>query len=312
VIREYAPADAPIAARLWGEVMPEKEPPSPEGLAHWISSHPEHAELRVWIAEVDGEPAGIAFGRFNWTVSPGDTAWTWAGVAEPFRGRGLGSALFAVAEEHTLAIGARVLDAFALEGSSGQRFGEARGFVPRRRAHVLRARLADVDLQALAALEAAKRAEGFHVEPLGSLADPDALYDVYATSSADIPADYPEAELTREDFHEHVLGDPELDPDASTVVLEGGRPVAFAFLLVARDRGTAASEMTGTLAGYRGRGLARLAKLASLRAARERGFAEVETENDAQNEPMLGLNRSLGFRITATRVTMFRDPARRE
>jgi len=312
MIREYTPADAAVAARLWGEVMPEKEPPSPDGLAHWISSHPDHAKLRVWIAEEDGRSAGIAFGRFNWTVSPGNTAWTWAGVAEPFRGRGLGSALFERAEEHTLTIGARVLDAFALADSPGQRFAEARGFVPRRRAHVLRARLAEVDLEALAALEGAKRAEGFHVEPLGSLGDPDSLYDVYATASADIPADYPEAALTREDFREHVLGDPELDPDASKVVVEGGRPVAFAFLLVDRDRGTAASEMTGTLAPYRGRGLARLAKLASLRSARERGFAEVVTENDAQNEPMLSLNLGLGFRITATRVTLFRDPARQE
>jgi GNAT superfamily N-acetyltransferase len=312
VIRAYTPADAAVAARLWGEVMPEKEPPTPEGLAHWIASHPEHARLRVWIAEEDGEPAGIAFGRFNWTVSPGDTAWTWAGVAEPFRGRGLGSALFALAEEHTLAIGARVLDAFALEDSPGQRFAEARGFVGRRRAHVLRAELAEVDLSALSTLAETKAAEGFRVEPLRAVDDPDSLYEVYATASGDIPADYPEAALTLEDFREHVLGDPELDPDASAVVVEGERPVAFAFLLVDRERGAAMSEMTGTLAAYRGRGLARLAKLAGLRAAGEQGFAAVVTENDADNEPMLGLNRSLGFRVTATRVTMFRDPARPE
>jgi GNAT superfamily N-acetyltransferase len=312
VIREYTPADAAAAARLWGEVMPEKEPPTPEGLAHWISSHPGHARLRVWIAEEEGEPAGIAFGRFNWTVSPGDTAWTWAGVAEPFRGRGLGSALFAVAEEHTLAIGARVLDAFALEGSAGQRFAEARGFVPTRRAHILRASLAELDPSALVGLQEAKRAEGFRVVPLRDVPEPDSLYAVYAGASADIPADYPEAALTAEDFRSHVLGDPELDPDASAVVLEGERPVAFAFLLVDRERGTAASEMTGTLASHRGRGLARLAKLAGMGAARERGLPSIVTENDAANEPMLGLNLSLGFRITATRVTMFRDPARPE
>jgi GNAT superfamily N-acetyltransferase len=312
VIREYTPADAAVAARLWGEVMPEKEPPTPAGLAHWIDSHPERAQLRVWIAEPDGKPAGIAFGRFNWTLSPGDTAWTWAGVAEPFRGQGIGSALFKVAEKHTLALGARVLDAFALENSPGQRFAEARGFVPTRREHVLRARLADVDLAALPALADAKAGEGFRVVPLRAVDELDGLHDVYASASADIPADYPEADVSREDFQVHVLDDPSLDPDASVVVLEGDRPVSLAFLTVDRERGTALSEMTGTLPEYRGRGLGRLAKLDSMRAAKEQGFAELVTENDAANEAMLGLNQSLGFRITATRVTLFRDPARWE
>jgi GNAT superfamily N-acetyltransferase len=312
VIREYTPADAAVAARLWGEVMPEKEPPTPDGLAHWIDSHPERAQLRVWIAEEAGEPAGIAFGRFNWTVSPGDTAWTWAGVAEPFRGRGIGAALFKVAAKHTLALGARVLDAFALENSPGQRFAVARGFVPTRREHVLRARLADVDLAALPALADAKAGEGFRVVPLRAVDELDGLHDVYASASADIPADYPEADVSREDFQVHVLDDPSLDPDASVVVLEGDRPVSLAFLTVDRERGTALSEMTGTLPEYRGRGLGRLAKLDSMRAAKEQGFAELVTENDAANEAMLGLNQSLGFRITATRVTLFRDPARWE
>jgi hypothetical protein len=36
------------------------------------------------------------------------------------------------------------------------------------------------------------------------------------------------------------------------------------------------------------------------------------TENDAANEAMLGLNRSLGYEVTHTRVEVIRDPARRD
>ena len=46
----------------------------------------------------------------------------------------------------------------------------------------------------------------------------------------------------------------------------------------------------------RGRGLARLAKLGTIRWAAEHGIAEIVTGNDADNLPMRELNRRLGYR----------------
>ena len=60
------------------------------------------------------------------------------------------------------------------------------------------------------------------------------------------------------------------------------------------------TDLTGTLAAYRGRGLARFAKTDSLRRLRELGIHTVATANDATNEPMLALNESLGFREVAS------------
>ncbi|HYY75913.1 MAG TPA: GNAT family N-acetyltransferase, partial [Gaiellaceae bacterium] len=57
----------------------------------------------------------------------------------------------------------------------------------------------------------------------------------------------------------------------------------------------AAVEMTGTLREFRRRGLARLAKLATIRWAGENGITAIYTGNDTQNQPMLALNDDLGF-----------------
>ncbi|MGB2874292.1 MAG: GNAT family N-acetyltransferase, partial [Gaiellaceae bacterium] len=56
------------------------------------------------------------------------------------------------------------------------------------------------------------------------------------------------------------------------------------------------NEWTATLPELRGRGLARLAKLASIRRAVEEGITEILTGNDPDNLPMRELNRRLGYR----------------
>ena len=59
--------------------------------------------------------------------------------------------------------------------------------------------------------------------------------------------------------------------------------------------------MTGTLRAYRGRGLARLAKLAGIRWCAENGVHTLLTANDSQNAPMLAINERLGYRPNLVR-----------
>ncbi len=288
--------------------MPERPAPTPAGLRHWVESHPPAARYRGWLAEERGEVVGAAAARLNWTVSPGDSSWVWAGVVEGARGRGLGSELFARALDHARAVDARTLDTFALAGSPGERFAEARGFRPTRTVSILRLDVASADLESLAGREAAAGRAGLSVTSLAAVRDREAdLYRLYAGASADIPEDHPEDAISEDDFRHHVLGDPELSYEGSAVVVDpGGRPVALAFLLVDGEQGVGMNEMTGTLREYRGRGLARLAKLATVRWACERGVRELATEVDDRNAPMLAVNRSVGYRTTHTRVTLAR------
>jgi len=54
------------------------------------------------------------------------------------------------------------------------------------------------------------------------------------------------------------------------------------------------------------RGLARLAKLATIRWAARNDVATIVTGNDDDNEAMLALNRSLGYLPLAERTFYFR------
>jgi RimJ/RimL family protein N-acetyltransferase len=91
------------------------------------------------------------------------------------------------------------------------------------------------------------------------------------------------------------LGNPDLDHDVSAVVLVDDRPAALSFLKIDPAHGRGEHDLTGTARAYRRRGLARLAKLAVMRAAAERGIVLVTTGNDATNVGMLAINDALGF-----------------
>jgi GNAT superfamily N-acetyltransferase len=79
------------------------------------------------------------------------------------------------------------------------------------------------------------------------------------------------------------------------------------FSLVKRDGDRMWSDMTATLPTHRGRGLARLVKLAALHRAAADGVAMAYTSNDAANAPMLAVNRRLGYRTTSSQWSCLRD-----
>ncbi|MEU1469684.1 hypothetical protein ABZ434_15825 [Streptomyces sp. NPDC005761] len=62
------------------------------------------------------------------------------------------------------------------------------------------------------------------------------------------------------------------------------------------------SGMTGTRRAYRGRRPAKLAKNGSLHRARDAGYTDAYTGNDAGNRPMPAIDRRLGDEICTTEV----------
>ena len=310
-IRDFRRADGAAVGALLHELEPEHPAQTAEGLVHWIESQPERARLRSWVAEEGGDLVGWAAACFHWSSSAERVAWLWAGVREDGRGRGIGGSLFRLAEAYLASEGARKLETHAREGTPGETFARARGFV-RTRSEVYSALEPEAaDVSELAPLAAAKAREGFRLLPLRALAErPREIHVLYAATSLDIPADDPEDDIPYEDFERELLESPDLEWGGSHVVLAGERPVALAFLTVNRSLRLAENEMTGTLREFRGRGLARLAKLATIRWAQENGIREIWTGNDAENVAMRALNESLGYRPRLVRAQLAREVAR--
>jgi GNAT superfamily N-acetyltransferase len=305
VIRDFEPADAAaVSAALHEESPPH--PVTPAGVLHWRDAQPERARARLWVAEEDGRIVGWAETRIRWTTKVTDVGDLWAYVVPSHRGRGIGAALYAETERHLLDIGARVLESWTYN-DGGAHLLQKNGFRATGTEQVSILVPAEADFAALDALEAEKRAEGFRLVPLGEVRSRvEELHRVYAAASADVPEYFREDDIRLDEWRRETLDHPQLSDEGSFVAVAGEQPVALAFLEVDEPARVAANEMTGTLPGFRRRGLARLVKLATIRWAAEHGIEAVQTGNSHENPGILALNMDLGYRPVLTETHFVR------
>lgn len=296
-IRPFRDEDAPAVADLVRRLVPGFLITS-EVMLHWIRTAPERARTRLWIAQEGGDLTGLVWVDLKWWAEQPGIGDVFLLVRPESRGKGLGTLLYDLAEAHLAEHGAWKLESHVTD-DDGRRFAERREFRETRRERLSQLDVAAADLAELPELERAKEAEGFRLAPLRELLDrPEALHATYLEAAKDMPTDDPHADIDFEEWRTDTLGNPLLDADGSINVVEGDRPVAFTWLLVDREGGRGMHELTGTLRSHRGRGLARLAKLAAVRWCREQGVHTLLTGNDAENAPMLAINDRLGYRPT--------------
>jgi GNAT superfamily N-acetyltransferase len=269
------------------------------GVRHWLASQPARAHACSWVAVEEGKVVGWMRARLRWATSAVGAAELWAFVRPAHRRRGVGAELYEVAVRHLANLAARSLESWS-SSEDGSRFLADRGFRPVRTQRVLRLELANADLSGYRRLLAGKEADGYSLVTLAAVADRTReLHALDASATADVPATHAEDDFRYEDWLEETLAHPQLSREGSAIVLAGGDPVAYALVHVDPDARLAANEMTGTRADLRGRGLARLAKLATIAWALEHGFEAILTSTDGENVPMLGLNESLGYKAVA-------------
>ena len=236
-------------------------------------------------------------------------------VAPVHRGAGLGSALYEVLETRAREAGATELVTEAPENEAGaRRFLVRRGFAEYHRRIESRLQLSDVSPATIArgidAMTDAFFASGVRIATYGQLlfAVPDAprrLYDLDASLWADVPFGLTGAAPTFEQYQALELADPDFLPAATFVGLDDERWIGLGALM--RGKGFLLSSMTGVVRDWRGHGLARWLKLHTIRWALEDGVPEIRTFNDAVNDAMLGLNRSLGFQVESVEVRYRKD-----
>nr|WSZ95271.1 GNAT family N-acetyltransferase [Streptomyces sp. NBC_00857] len=296
IVREFRTEDAGALVRLRRVCTPYLVTTEEAVLFEVATAHPAK-KYRLLIAEEDGEIIGTArAGIVHDSSEPGQSS-VFPEVHPEHRGRGAGSLILRTAEEHLAAEGVRSIHAWVLDEPSSRAFAALHGYRPTRPAHFQRLDLAHGTLPGLPPLPAGAglRTAADYTD------DPRPLFEADAEATSDVPDDIGLDFDDYEDWLSHTWNHPLLDRELSAVVVVDGEVAAYT--LVQTDGRTRYwSGMTGTLRAHRGRGLAKLAKTDSLRRARAAGYTDAFTANDADNEPMLAVNRSFGYEICASHV----------
>jgi GNAT superfamily N-acetyltransferase len=294
MVREGMSEDFGSATELLNRVWPHRVG-SERGLRHAADAAPPNAHRGYWAAEDDGKLVGWATAAIEYqsVERPG---FLQVSVAPESRRTGLGTALLGRCEAHLAGLGVATVLAFTTPEEASQRLAIAHGF-----RHTNTTRISGVDPRTI---EPRSAPAGVDLRPLASL-DPREVYQLDAEAMLDVPGEVAMDDVSFEQWLEDYWRHPDTDLDASVAAVIDDKPVAFSHLLIGSG-GRAVTYMTGTLRAYRGRGLAQLAKGATLVNAAKRGVELVTTENDETNGPMLRVNEKLGYRPVGSTLTWSR------
>jgi GNAT superfamily N-acetyltransferase len=299
VIEEAEPEDLPGAVGLMNLVYTDSAL-SLEQYRHFVATRPARAVRKQFKAVIDGELVGWGIGGLHTNTSTPGVAFVGVTVHPGFRGRGLGTALLDVAEQHVLANAATSVRADSPDDRDARQFASRRGY-----RHTFTRRISSVDPRTVP--EVAPLPTGVELVPFAAFDDPAPIHHVDVISSRDVPGDDAWDHMPLDEWTRQYWESPSVDREASMTAVVDGTVASITMIHLDRATGRAENDITGTLPEFRGRGLAQLVKHRSLRRAGELGVTVVFTENDETNEPMLAVNTKLGYRLCSARLTWVRD-----
>jgi GNAT superfamily N-acetyltransferase len=290
-VRPFRPADAAGAVAVLDAVVPYLVT-TPAAFAWQLAlgdAAPERQ--RVWVATAGDRIVGLV--RAGLAVASQSRGFVIPFVLPEARRRGVGSALVAAGEAYARSLGATSVRAWVADDPVAVAFAEHRGL-----SRGMAASFQSLDLRAFA-VPRPRPPAGVEVLPGTALDDdPRPLYLVDAEASQDIPS-YDGDGVDYETWRSRAWDRPDMDHALTTVVTVDGAVAGYSLAQTdGRDRYW--SAMTGVLRAFRGRGLAKVAKVDSLGRARDAGYRVAYTANDETNAPMLAVNRRLGYRPAAT------------
>ena len=286
------PTEAERDAAALVELARETEPFVPMTVESWLhreASVPERAELVAFVAELDGDVVGESYALREWWHS-GDVVHVFVGVREHARGHGIGSALYDAARKHAEQLAPARYSARFVENPAGVAFATARGFAEAR-----------AERYSLVDPRTVREHPAVELRP-ASQVDARVLHHIDEKSMVSMPSLEPYEPTPFEQWKSFILERPLYQAEGSFVAYADGEPAAISLLTADLETGRGMNMYTGTLPEYRGRGLARAAKLGVLQWAAAHGITAVYTTNDETNAPMLAINDRLGFTAAGRRV----------
>ena len=299
MLREGTLEDVPRVAAMRQRAWPDGIVTA-DGMSHFLRSIPEHAGLRLFADEQDGEIVGWAHAGRAWWDSDTSQGIVAIAVDPAHRGKGIGSGLAEAADAHLGALGIRTTRSESLDEPAARALATSRGFE-----EIGSSSVSAVDPRTVEPLPVP---EDVTIVPFAEIDDPEPIWALDLRVSRDIPNSETFDALSLEQWVSQYWRTPLVDDDASLAAVVDGTIVAVTFIRVDRPSGRAQNALAGTLPPYRGRGLATMLKSHSLHRAAALGATIALTDNDEANAPMLAVNSRLGYRPFARRLTWRRSP----
>lgn len=285
-------------------ILNAANPESPTSLDEVRWSDATYPGTARFLAEVDGRAVGAATVGRIYVFAPDHPAlWAIVGVVPEARRTGIGEALLLEVSTVGVSRGKRELYVRCAEDRpEGIEFLAHRGFREVERSKTVRLELADQPVPTVAP------PPGIELTTLA--ARPDLIEGVHAVAIdtfPDVPGEEPMDVGDLAEFRARDVDRPSVPKDAFYVALDtaSGRVVGYACLLMQPGSTTVAyHDMTAVLRAYRGRGIARELKNATIAWSIENGLTALETGNDEANAPMRAVNARLGYEPLPDEVLM--------
>ncbi len=299
-LRPAGIADARLLADLETRARPQ-EPVDPPTLKHHWKHPTEFGPHHLHLVVDEATPVGIA----DFQHPPG-TAWEPRRVTTlnlalaPEAGAGAGEALQRL-EALALADHPQELRGWSMD--SEDHLNEA--FAAAGYQHVRSSVAQDLDLAAgrdrLLAMREQTRArmadQGIALRDGGRIPQAwllEQAVEFFNRTVPDVPHTVEEPEMDEASLAAHVTS-PSFHLDRFWTAWDRDRLVALSFLDFPVERGNVWTGYTASDREYRGRGIAQAVKNESVGQAIELGIPRIRTDNDAENEAMLAINRKLGY-----------------
>jgi GNAT superfamily N-acetyltransferase len=271
LVRPVEPADVArwVAIRNEGD----SEPVAVDAFRPWILR--QTATSHRFVAQIDGLVVGYAAAMVH-PLWP-DRLMAGVKVEQASRRRGIGSRLLRAIDSIDLEPPVTFLQAPVLDNDQPSRaWAEGRGFAVGEHRFQSMLSLAGRSFPVVAPSSNIERVSGS-----------DALFAFFSSLIRDAPdgATPPD----RDWFFSHLL-----ERSAVFVASEDDEWLGLTILQI-RSRKNAYNFFTGVIPRARGRGIARNLKLAAIAEAQSRGIVTITTDNSSANEPMIALNRRLGY-----------------
>jgi GNAT superfamily N-acetyltransferase len=283
-IRTARPEDAVGIAGVWAATMPHLVK-----TARAVELQLRHGRSQEVLIAVDG-PDVVGYANLYRPAADAVAPRVRITIQVPpsYRGRGIGTALLSAITTRAQELAAGRLLVAVADESTG--FAERRGFTVGRR---MTQSAADLT----AAREPLPVPDGLRLVTYEEL-EPRQLYDAEVQVRDDDPSGL-SGGPAYEEWVSTSWENPDTRYDLSIAVLDGDQVQSFVTTTADPDRRVIWSNLTGTIPSARGRGLAKVVKSVALARSRDAGFTVASTGNDAANEPMLAVNRWLGYRETS-------------